>query len=91
MKKFNLLSRAEMKKVLGGTIGPGPGVPTDTTCSTGCNCPTGWTLKAGVTFKLTVECEGDCVTQNAVGITCGGITDNCNDYTTDFCTPPIIT
>lgn len=90
MKKLNLLNRKELKMILGGTAGPGPGNPIDTTCTTSCSCPAGWILKTGVVFKLTVECEGDCVTSNGSGVTCLGITDNCSDYINDFCTAPII-
>ena len=74
-----------MKKVMGGTIGPPPGEPIDSTCSTTCKCPTGYKLRAGMTFTISSRCNGDCVAINETSVTCGNDITTCSSQKDTYC------
>jgi hypothetical protein len=95
MKKLNLtafdkgeiLTRAQLKKVIGGYDAA--------TCAADCNtCPEGWTKKPDVNYSVSIE---GCVAPNTCSATdddkvvCGNVTLKCSENLEMYCTknPPL--
>ena len=75
MKKLNLLSRAEMKKVSGGVLPVA-------SCTANCDCPAGTTSPSGSVYKISAVCTFGCTATDNGGASCNdGSADNqCSTY-----------
>ena len=90
-QKGEILTRAQLKKVLGGSgSGGGSG---ETACATTCKCPAGYTVKPGKNPGIAISpCAGNCTATENVSITCNQNTLTCADSTvvSEYCLKNIV-